>query len=125
MTLRHCVVIFILLLMCCVYAFSQTLSGSVSDPQGVLSGVRVTIPALHRVSTSDDRGKYVFENVSPGVYTVEFFHIGYEIRTSRVNVAGDNVTLDVTMNISPLEFSEVTVTAKPQPSDIQSTSQSV
>ncbi|MBI3364768.1 MAG: TonB-dependent receptor [Ignavibacteriae bacterium] len=105
---------------------SQTLTGTVSDEQGnPLANVNVMIPALQLQTGTTDCGKYEFSKLSPGIYTIEFYSIGYEKETRTIQLTSSDNTQDVVLRASPLELPAVTVTAKPQPTGINNSAQPV
>ncbi len=107
-------------------SFALTLSGAVvNDEQAPLANANVSIPALHRTAVTDTAGKFVFENLSAGIYAVRITTIGYGAETRTVTLAAGDATLNVALQSTPLEVSGVTVTAKPQPTDVLTSPQSV
>lgn len=105
---------------------TQRLSGTVlNEKQSPLANVVVTIPALKRGTTTDVAGKFTFEKLPAGVYVVAISYLGYRSETRVVNLADGDATLTVNLSTSPLKMSAVTVTAKPQPTDILTSPQAV
>lgn len=107
-------------------AEAQKLSGRVTDQDGApLTGVTISIPAIHRGAISNSDGRFTIEGIPAGIYTVEFHSIGYRKETRSITMSDDDQVLMVSLATSPLEFNTVTVTAKPQASDLLTTPQSV
>jgi iron complex outermembrane receptor protein len=105
---------------------AATLSGIVLDEQGQpLSGVSVLIPALQRGAVTNDEGKFSFEKLPAGVYTVQFTLIGYGFEARQVRLDANTMPLSITLRISPVQSSVVTVTAGPQPTDVLMSPQAV
>src|ERR1035438_2981752 len=77
-----------------------TVSGLVVDAQGAaVAGTEVKLLDTTRnkavATTSNDTGRYIFLNVSPGIYNVTFNKTGfsvYQVNTQTVNV-GEVLTL--------------------------------
>ena len=62
-------------------------------------------------TTSDFDGLYVFENLSPGSYTLQFSFVGYETQEVTVAVeAGKETEVNVTMAASTASLDEVLIT---------------
>ena len=102
-----------------------SISGIVKDSQGgVLPGatVRVSGPMLPagRDATTTDNGAYVFEQLLPGVYTVDASLTGLGNAKRQVQVQVDRDT-QVDLVLSPTLAEEVTVTAEPPAVDLRST----
>ena len=64
------------------HTFSQNamIKGSILDDSNAapLPGVNIIIKELKLSTTSDSEGKFIFKNVKPGIYDVEFSFIGYK-----------------------------------------------
>ena len=62
-------------------------------------------------TTSDIDGLYIFENLSPGDYTLSFSFVGYETQDVLVKVvAGKVTTVNLTMGASAASLDEVVIT---------------
>jgi iron complex outermembrane receptor protein len=107
-------------------SLAQSLSGTVlNEKQSPLANVTVMIPALKRGTTTNATGKFTFEKLPAGVYVVAISQIGYRSETRIVNLSNGDATLTLELRLSPLTLSAVTVTAKPQPTDILTSPQAV
>ncbi len=107
-------------------AWTQNFSGTVVDEkQAPLPTVNIVIPALKRGTVTDIAGNFKFEKLPAGIYAVQFSHIGYKTENRDVNLSQGNVTLTVKLQVTALTMSRVTVTAKPQATDVLSSPQSV
>jgi iron complex outermembrane receptor protein len=108
-----------------LFSFSlaaQTLSGSIVSENGApLSNVSITIPALQRISVSDNDGNFVFRKLPHGTYIVEFNLIGHKRETREVSVTTDDASMTISLKPTPLELPALTVTAEPQPAPILET----
>ena len=107
-------------------SFAHDLSGTVTDEWNApLAGVTIALPALQRGTVSNAEGQYRLQNLPTGQFTVEFSLLGYRRETRTANVAVSDLILNIALFESPLELAPVTVTATPQPSSVQHSTQSV
>jgi iron complex outermembrane receptor protein len=106
-----------------IFAFSITaggdqgssIVGKVTDTFDVsLADVEVRIPQLDRETATDEHGLYRFENIPVGTYLVKFQFYGYASTSRKITVpARVSVTLDVKLQLVPLEMHTITVTGTP------------
>jgi len=105
---------------------AQHLSGVVVDEQNSpLPNVAVGIRALHKQTTTDQQGRYVFKDLTPGLYSVEFSRIGFKSEIFPVSISTKDISFNVMLHASLFEFRSVTVTASPGPIDILDSPQPV
>lgn len=72
--------------------------------------VQVVLDETNRSATSDDDGRFRMPNLSPGIYTLRAYRIGYETLTRSVRVpAGDTLHLTLYLTGSPVLAGEVVV----------------
>ncbi|HEX9502567.1 MAG TPA: carboxypeptidase-like regulatory domain-containing protein, partial [Thermoanaerobaculia bacterium] len=93
-------------------ATGAIVGGKVVDPSGaVVVGATVTLTAgNHRFeTTSDSQGRYHFDQVPPGSYTILAFHEGFSPKTQEVVTAIQPVALDLKLEIAG--FSEEVMVA--------------
>jgi iron complex outermembrane receptor protein len=91
----------------------STISGTVyfSGDNSVMHNVVVRLSELKLTATTDDYGKYAFNNVPPGQYTLTVRQEGFGDVTQKVGVAaGTNQTVDFQMTIAGVK-EQVTVSA--------------
>src|SRR6266404_1615504 len=103
---------------CCVFAVSASaqignasLGGTVSDPSGgVVVGAELTLVntanQIEAKFTSNDRGEYMFRNLTPGTYELRVSKAGFENSrlTGIVITINDSSRADVTLKIgAPVE----------------------
>ena len=103
-----------------------TLSGTItlSDSGKPVHNVVVTILQLKRTTSTDDSGRYIFQNVPPGRYEV-VAHLDRVPDTVRsVSISGTDTTLDFQIELAGVR-EEVTVTATGTEQAVSSSIQSV
>ena len=96
-----------------IFAQNAKISGTVTygGENTVLHDARVEILQLKKTVKTDANGKYVFENVSAGRYTILVHNDGFADLSKTIDVTvGETVALDFQMEISSVK-EEVTVTA--------------
>lgn len=98
--------------------FSQkagVLAGKIVDEKtnAVLPGVTITVAPGGKGITSDMEGRYLFNNLPEGSYTLNFASIGYQAKSiSNIEVkSGGTVELNVVMAQQAKEMASVVVTA--------------
>jgi len=75
-----------------------------------LEGVSVLIKNTTVGTVTDQQGKFVFEKLEPGIYSLEITSIGFEKITAPANVeAGQNLRLAFTMRTSMVLLSEISI----------------
>lgn len=93
-------------------AAGTIVAGKVVDPSGaVVVGATVTLTAGNQrfETTSDSQGRYHFDQVPPGSYTILAFHEGFSPKTQEVVMASQPVALDLRLEIAG--FSEEVMVA--------------
>ncbi len=94
--------------------------GVVKDTLGApLSNVQVVVSGANRNALTDDRGRFAFEGLPPGVYHLDFIRIGYSAvhEVVTVSATGEPVQVAVTMKVATVRLSSVNVTATPTGTD--------
>ncbi|MDG3581692.1 SusC/RagA family TonB-linked outer membrane protein [Galbibacter pacificus] len=87
------------------FAFSQNISGTVTDVQGTpLPGVSIMIEGTSNGTTTDFDGKYTIEASTSAVLT--YTYLGMKTQTRQV---GSNTTIDVTLQEDATSLDEVVV----------------
>src|SRR6267142_2491226 len=120
---------FLTLLTTLLSAGTGTLSGRVTTAAGApVADVQVSVPDLHRSTTTDSSGRYSIPRLPAGTFTVTFQRIGYAPAVQRVVSTGSDLTADVTMRESVVELTGIQVTASanatsalnsPQPTSVR------
>ena len=104
-------------------AFAQvttgTIVGTVSDPNGIVPGVNVTIRDENRGTSStfvtDGTGSYTAPFLAPGTYTVEVGVTGFKkwVRTGVVLQVNQRARVDVTLDVGGIEETTTVVASAP------------
>jgi len=91
--------------------FAQnSVSGTVTNPENQpLPGVSVYAPELHKGTTTDENGKYEFNNLPNGNLRIAFTYIGFTTQNKTITKLLKENTLDITLSESVLEMDEVIV----------------
>lgn len=102
-----------LLILAAGLAKSATLKGVVTtSKQEPLVGVAVYITSLGRGTASKSDGRYTFEDLPAGSYTIQYRHIGYITEEKSIKLLnGESVTLNIKMNEDSQILNEVVVSA--------------
>lgn len=103
------------------------ITGKVTDAETKtpLYGVVVQIATLKKGVLTDTTGTYTFDNLHEGVFSLTFSLIGYAQVTRTVTLNEGEVRLNVELVQSALQLPGITVTAKPQATDVLASPQSV
>src|SRR5688572_17814219 len=82
----------VLLLFSCINGFSQTscdriFSGTVTDENGAtVEGATILLMPLSAITITDSAGRFVFNKVCPGTYTVSVRYLGYKQEEVQVQI---------------------------------------
>lgn len=82
---------------------SGSLSGQVSDAQGSIANVTVLLSAPSfkpQQTLTDAAGRYSFERLSPGKYTITFSRAGYESIAKSAEIQAQPLTVDASLGVS-------------------------
>lgn len=106
--------------------FSQNfqIKGKVTDKKDgkPLIGANILIKELNRYTTTNNGGDFIFNNVPKGKFSLTFSMIGHKTLTKDVEVFS-NQDLQIEMEETTINLSEVVVTGNPLLSDPKSISQ--
>ena len=82
----------------------------------LLTGVTVSIDGTNKRTITDVEGKFIFNNVSTGRYTLSFEYVGFQKKAvSEVDVkAGEVATLETLLDEKSSDLTEVVVKATPR-----------
>ncbi|MFT3702711.1 MAG: TonB-dependent siderophore receptor [Agriterribacter sp.] len=74
------------------------------------ASVTVQLKGIKKITVTNDKGEFVFKNVTAGIYEVQLSSIGYTTLTKQVSVeAGKTATIDFQLSESAAELAEVVV----------------
>jgi len=66
-------------------------------------------------AASDNSGHYVILNIPPGTYTIKVMIMGYKSESKEIKISSnDDLRLDFVLDVTSIEYGEVTVTAERQ-----------
>lgn len=92
-----------------VYA-QKNVSGTISDAKSVpINGVSVTIPELHKTTTSDQNGNYSLNNLPNGNFKIIFNFYGFQTQIKELKTAEKTTILNVILVEEPHQMDEVIV----------------
>lgn len=102
------------LLMCSfsvVYGQQASLEGVVRDAkQQVVPGVSIRLIELKRGKPSDAEGKFIFQGLKPGMYTLQASFVGYKTLQEKVNLVADKTLhLDLELVEASNDLKEIVV----------------
>ncbi|MEO0625773.1 MAG: carboxypeptidase-like regulatory domain-containing protein, partial [Bacteroidota bacterium] len=113
----------IFLLFSATYLQAQTIQGRVLDTQSEIPLIGATVVVQvgdeQRGTTTDIDGRYSIGNLPPGRYIIQATYLGYE-SSSIPNVlltSGKDVIIDISLEESFTQLSEVVVTTDPRQSN--------
>ncbi|MEL6668572.1 MAG: carboxypeptidase regulatory-like domain-containing protein, partial [Bacteroidota bacterium] len=113
----------IFLLFSATYLQAQTIQGRVLDTQSEIPLIGATVVVQvgdeQRGTTTDIDGRYSISNLPPGRYVIQATYLGYE-SSSIPNVlltSGKDVIIDISLEESFTQLSEVVVTTDPRQSN--------
>jgi len=93
-------------------------SGRVTDAESreAVGDAEVTLLGTSHRRVTDDDGRFRFEEVPPGTYTVEVKHLAYGSRTDTVQVGtGLAVNLEIPVSMQPVALDPIHVSVEAQP----------
>lgn len=93
---------------------AQTLSGTVVDEQTSrpLSGATLTIPTLHRTTTTDSKGAFSFANLPAGQHIIQVRTLGYAPDSTVVQFGASSQNITIRVKRTALELSALTVSTE-------------
>lgn len=108
--------VFFALILIANVTFSQTTSvkGKVFDKNTDVTISDVTVNILNTTfSTKSNKfGEFLFENLTPGEYKIEFLHPGYKTLIADLSILSNTTsTLDAKLIVNEIETGEITVTS--------------
>ena len=105
-----------------VFAFAQTgsISGTVTDAATgeTLMGTNIIVRGTNTGATTNENGYYQLD-LEPENYVIDVFFMGYETITKKISLAaGQEMTMDFSLNPSASVMDEVVVSANRRPQKI-------
>ncbi|WP_017256814.1 TonB-dependent receptor [Pedobacter arcticus] len=96
------------------------ISGQVKDQQGSMVQVSVQLKELAKSTQTDKDGKFVFENLKAGNYTLIVSYIGYQTLQKKVSVqTGEVLNLTLMLEESSTQMQMVTVIGKTKTQELR------
>ncbi|ESU29803.1 TonB-dependent receptor [Flavobacterium limnosediminis JC2902] len=94
-----------------ILAFGQNaLNGTISDHHNKpIESVTVAIPELHRETISDSIGRYIFNDLPNGNFSLTFSSIGYANKTMTISLNQKEATLNITLEETATHMDEMIV----------------
>lgn len=106
------ILIYFLLIHNSSFAQQLSITGRVTDPEfNPIPGVNVVVIETLFGDATDEKGFYKIENISAGVYEIEFSAIGYSKKRIKINLEKKPLRLDLILYPEPIKTDEVIVTA--------------
>ena len=107
---------YILILAICVTAESAVISGIVTDAESgqPLSQVHVRLAGSNWFSSTDETGRFFFDDIPAGEYSIEAAHLGYipaETRVVAVNGTITNCSIDLLPDVLSLPDVQVEISS--------------
>src|SRR5215204_6968126 len=92
---------------------AQTVKGTITDDEGQpLPGVSVTVKGSFLGAITDEKGTYRIYLKTPGTYTVQWQHVGFQPAEQTLTAAADaEVNASATLQKTSASLKEITVTA--------------
>ena len=106
---------FLFLTTCVLFAQNAAITGTILDDANgsTLPGVSVMIKSLNATTSTGADGKYIFRNIAPGTYTVEFFTVDYDSKEVSDVIVKENEITDLNITLVPIknnQLKEVVIT---------------
>lgn len=102
----------VMLLSARVYAQEFSIAGSVRDAKNqVLTGATLQLEGTNRATVSDAFGRFRFDRIAAGEYTLLVKFIGYADKSEKVSVSSSSVDIAIALQESFVMTDEVVVSA--------------
>ena len=91
---------------------SGAIAGKVTDAntETVMKGVKIILSGTSRESSSDERGRFSFDGVKAGEYSVIFSYLGYSAVTKTIEVeAGETSIIQIEMGTDLVELDDYVI----------------
>jgi uncharacterized membrane protein len=115
--IRYIAILAFLLLTVPIFAQTGSIEGAVTDAltNEPIAFATVAIPGTTQGAITDETGKYVLDNLVPGLYAIQVSYVGYEQETRyeiQVSTARP-VAVNFRLQATSTQLSEVVVKAAP------------
>ena len=94
-----------------VFATAQNkIIGTVLDNQNkILTGVIISIPEIHKETSSNEFGKYEFNNLPTGKFKIVFSYVGYETQIKEISIKQKLSIIDILLLETIHQMDEVII----------------
>ncbi len=107
--MKKIITILILGFSCMIHA-QNTLSGTITDTKNQpLKNVSVYIPEMHKGTSSDENGKYSFNNLPNGTVKISFSFVGFANQNKTLENIQKETILDIILEEASFQMDEVIV----------------
>lgn len=84
--------------------------GTISDNQNKpISNINISIPEIHKETSSDENGKYELNNLPSGTFSVVFSSVGFETQSKKIVINQKEITLDIVLQETVHQMDEVII----------------
>ena len=106
-----------------LYTFAQTeqhLSGTITDAKthSAIPFAQLSLPDIHATTTADENGRYDFIKIPAASYELQVQALNYKTKAITIVVKG-NTTLNIALDKSEIELSEVVITGTSKATQIR------
>ena len=100
---------FLFLTTCVLFAQNAAITGTILDDANgsTLPGVSVMIKSLNATTSTGADGKYIFRNIVPGSYIVEFFSVDYDSKEVSDVIVKENEITDLNITLVPIKNNQL------------------
>lgn len=91
------------------------ITGRVFTDDGPVADASVLIEGSRKGSTTDERGKFILNNISPATFIIVVSYVGYASARERVAIVNRDVSLNVQLTPDPLQLQQIIVTTTGNP----------
>ncbi len=105
--------IFLIIILIFSYQITKSqnkISGKVTDKDNLpISGVNVFVPEMNKGTVTNENGFYELSNLPNGRIKIQFLYLGFNNHIETVNLHGDNIELNITLNHTAIEMEAIVV----------------
>jgi iron complex outermembrane receptor protein len=93
-----------------VLSAQNTISGTIADNKNQpIKGVSIYAPELHKGTSSDENGKYNFNNLPNGNVKLTFIFVGFATQNKTISLQQKETVLDIILEETAFQMDEVIV----------------